>query len=89
MDETVRWSLTVSQETDRDIRARLGKANRRRGALSQLVERAVQKELFAQTVAAIRKRNANVPLRVIEREIEEAVRAVRASHKRTRRRRPV
>ena len=88
MDDTVRWSLTVSRETDRDIRSRLGKASRRKGALSQFVERAVRKELFAQLVARIRARNSNVPPQVIEREIEDAVRAVRSSRTSSRRRRP-
>jgi hypothetical protein len=87
MDETVRWSLTVSAETDREIRSRLGKAGRRRDALSQFVERAVQRQLLAQTIAAVRARNASVSRRVIGREIDEAVRAVRASRGRARSRR--
>ena len=87
MDETVRWSLTVSRETDRNIRTRLGRASQRKGALSQFVERAVRKEMLAQTIAVIRARNAKVPRAVIEREIEEALSAVRAERARARRRR--
>lgn len=87
MEETVRWSLTVSRETDRDIRSRLGKERARKGALSQFVERAVRKELLAQLISRIHARNAKVPRRVLEREINEAVSAVRSSRARTRRRR--
>ncbi len=87
MDETVRWSLTVSRETDRDIRSRLGKGRARKGALSQFVERAVRKELLAQLIARVRARNVRVSPRVIEREIDEAVRVARASRVRSRQRR--
>lgn len=88
MDETVRWSLTVSRETDRDTRARLGKTSRRKAVLSRFVERAVRRELLAQTLARVRARNAKVPAKIIEREIDEAVRAVRSSLMRARGRRP-
>lgn len=87
MEETVRWSLTVSRETDRHARSNLGRASRQKGALSQFVERAVRKELLAQLIARIHAHNAKVPRRVMDREIDEAVRAVRSSRARTRRRR--
>jgi hypothetical protein len=87
MEETVRWSLIVSRETDRHARSNLGRASRRKEALSQFVERAVRKELLAQLIARIHARNAKVSRRVIEREIEEAVRAVRSTRARPRRRR--
>ena len=50
----------------------------KKGDLSKFIERAVKKEVFAQTVAAVQARNANVPDERIEQAIEDALREVRA-----------
>lgn len=78
MDDNVRWSLTVSRETDRGLRSLLSKEGRRRGALSRFVEEAVRKEMFARTLAKVRSRNAKVSFKTIEAEIAEAVSRVRS-----------
>jgi len=54
--------------SERELRTLIGYPN----------ERAVQKEVFAQTVAAVQARNANVPDERIEEAIEDALREVRA-----------
>jgi len=77
MEDTVRWSLKVSRETDRECKARLGSETRREDRLSRFVEQAVRKELFARTVALVRARNARASLREIEREVAEAISAAR------------
>ena len=71
------------------FRARAARGNVRRGLklLDKVDRSAVRKAQFAQTIARIHARNAGVPTRVIEREIEDAVRAVRSIRALPRRRR--
>ncbi len=45
MEDTVRWSLKVSRETDEALRAYLGQAGGRKGDLSKFVQEAVQRSL--------------------------------------------
>jgi hypothetical protein len=45
MEDTVRWSLKVSRETDRALRAHLGESGGRKGDLSRFVQEAVQARL--------------------------------------------
>lgn len=45
MDDTVRWSLKVSRETDEALRAHLGRAGGRKGDLSRFVQEAVRERL--------------------------------------------
>lgn len=77
MESTVRWSLKVSRETDIALRTHLAQSGLRKGDLSKFVEEAVQKEVFARTVAGIKQRNAGVSAAQIESSIEDALAAVR------------
>jgi len=77
-DELVRWTVKVSKDTDVSLRSFLAQRGLKKGDLSKFIERAVQKEVFAQTVAGVQARNANVPDEEIERAIEDALREVRA-----------
>jgi chaperonin GroEL (HSP60 family) len=77
-DELIRWTVKVSKDTDVSLRSFLAQRGLKKGDLSKFIERAVQKEVFAQTVAAVQARNANVPDEEIERAIEDALREVRA-----------
>ncbi len=77
-DELVRWTVKVSKDTDVSLRSFLAQRGLKKGDLSRFIERAVQKEVFAQTVAAAQARNANVPADRIEQAIEDALREVRA-----------
>lgn len=47
MEETVRWSLKVSRETDEALRAYLGRTGGRKGDLSKFVQEAVRDRLRA------------------------------------------
>jgi Ribbon-helix-helix domain len=78
MEEIVRWSVKVSKDTDVSLRSFLAQRGMKKGDLSKFIERAVQKEVFAQTVAEVQARNANVPDEQIEEAIEDALRQVRA-----------
>ena len=74
----VRWTVKVSRDTDVALRSFLAQRGLKKGGLSKFIERAVQKEVFAQTVAAVQARNAKVPPEEIEAAIEDALRQVRA-----------
>lgn len=45
MEDTVRWSLKVSRETDQALRAYLGQTGGRKGDLSKFVQEAVRAKL--------------------------------------------
>jgi hypothetical protein len=45
MEDSVRWSLKVSRETDEALRAYLGETGGRKGDLSKFVQEAVQARL--------------------------------------------
>lgn len=77
-DEIVRWTVKVSRNTDISLRSFLAQHGMKKGDLSKFIERAVQKEVFAQTVANVQARNADVPEAEIQGAIEDALRQVRA-----------
>ena len=51
-DELVRWTVKVSKGTDASLRSFLAQRGLKKGDLSKFIERAVQKEVFAQTVGS-------------------------------------
>jgi hypothetical protein len=76
-DETVRWTVKVSPETDRSLRSYLGQHGMRKGDLSKFIERAVQKEILAQTAADIKQRNTDLTAVQLQALIDEAVAGAR------------
>ena len=76
--EMIRWTVKVSKDTDVSLRTFLAQRGLKKGDLSKFIERAVQKEVFAQTVAAVQARNANVPDKDVQSAIDDALRQVRA-----------
>jgi len=77
-EEVVRWTVKVSRDTDVSLRTFLAQSGLKKGDLSKFIERAVQKEVFAQTVAGVQTRNAGVADNEIEGVIDDALRQVRA-----------
>jgi Ribbon-helix-helix domain len=77
---TVRWSLVVSRETDIALRTHLAQQGMRKGDLSRFVEEAVRWRVLDRTVDAARRRNRNANPAELDRLIDEAVTATRASH---------
>ena len=77
-DELIRWTVKVSKDTDVSLRTFLAQRGLKKGDLSKFIERAVQKEVFAQTVAAVQARNVKIPDKDIESAIDDALRQVRA-----------
>lgn len=81
MDTTIRWTVTVSQETDQSLRSFLSDHGIRDDDLSKFVERAVQKEILKQTAADVKRQNADFPGDDLQALINETVAAVRRKRK--------
>ena len=89
MEDSVRWSLTVSRQTDRKLRAYLGQAGSRNHGLSRFIELAVRdrlstrvpprkaraeaRERFAKALEEVRERTLALPQAQIEKLATEAV----------------
>ena len=76
--ETVRWTLTVSKETDIVLRTFLAQRGLKKGDLSKFVEDAVRWQVFNRTVQGVRERNVGVAPKEIEMAVDEALAAIRA-----------
>ena len=85
--ETTRVTITWSKETDLTLRSFLGSQGLKKGALSKFIEEAVRWRVFHQTVSAARERFADVPEDQLQKEIDDAVEAVRAERYRRREKR--
>jgi Ribbon-helix-helix domain len=77
-DSLVRWTVKVSKDTDVSLRSFLAQRGTKKGDLSKFIEQAVQKEVFAQTVADVEARNSKTPPKEIDAAINDALRQVRA-----------
>ncbi len=77
MEDSVRWSVKVSRETDLALRNYLGARGMRKGDLSKFIVQAVEDHLFHRTVADIKSRNASTNQVQLQSEIDQAVREVR------------
>jgi DNA topoisomerase IB len=77
MEDTIRWTVKVSPETDRSLRSFLGQHGMKKGDLSKFIERAVQKEILTRTAADVKQRNADLPGDQLQAWIDEAVASVR------------
>jgi ribbon-helix-helix protein len=78
MEETVRWNIKVSKETDLTLRTFLGAQGAKKGDLSKFIEEAVRWHVFHRTVQDIRERNAGTDPDELQRIIDGAVSEVRA-----------
>jgi hypothetical protein len=77
-EHAARWSLVVSEETDRALRAFLGSQGNKRGDMSRFVEEAVRWRMFDRTVQEVRARAAHLSDDDLQAIIDDAVTAVRA-----------
>lgn len=77
MENTARWTIKVSKDTDISLRTYLAQQGMKKGDLSKFIERAVQKEILAQTAADVKQRNIDLSEEELEALIDEAVSAVR------------
>ncbi len=78
MSEAIRWTITVSRETDLSLRSFLGAHGMKKGDLSKFVEKAVCWKILDQTAQEIKARNRDIPPEDLESIIDQAVRETRA-----------
>jgi hypothetical protein len=84
---TTRLTITWSKETDLTLRSFLGARGLKKGALSKFIEEAVRWRVFHQTVSAARERFTDIAPDQLQKEVDDAVEAVRAERYRRRARR--
>ena len=72
-----RWTITVSEQTDRSLRTHLEHHGMKKGAISRFVEEAVEDRLYRLTAAEVRARNAGATDDELVDLIDEAVRWAR------------
>jgi len=87
LEDNIRWTVKVSRDTDIALRSYLAQRGLRKGELSKFVERAVRKEVLAQTAAALKARNQDVPYARLQAIIDEALAQIRSQSGSRRRRR--
>jgi len=78
MEETIRWNIKVSKETDQALRTLLGSKGIKRVGRSKFIEDAVRIQVFHQTVREIKARNTDTDPEGLQAIIDEAVQEVRA-----------
>ena len=79
--DSVRWTITVSRETDLSLRRFLGAQGMKKGDLSRFVEEAVRWRVLDQTVEGLRQDNADVPAEELDALIEESLSEGRAERR--------
>ena len=75
---SIRWSLVVSEETDRSLRSYLARTGGRKGDLSRFVDRAVRQAIFWETLEAVWERNKHLPPEAAQALADRAVADARA-----------
>jgi len=78
MEDTVRWTVKVSRETDTALRSYLARQGTKKGDLSKFVEEAVRWRVLDRVVSEVKARNTGVPARKIQAAIDEVLAEVRA-----------
>ena len=87
MEDDIRWTVKVSRDTDISLRSFLAQRGLKKGELSRFIERAVRKEVLAQTAAALKARNQDLPYARLQAIIDESIARVRSEAGSRRRRR--
>jgi hypothetical protein len=77
MSDSVRWTLTISKDTDVTLRTFLARSGLKKGDLSKFVEDAVQWRLMKLNIAEARTRNAHLRPEEIEAAVDQALSEVR------------
>lgn len=76
-NDTTRWTVSVSKETDIAVRSFLAQRGLKKGDLSKFIEEAVRWRVLDQTITEVRNKFADLPSEELESLIDEAVSAVR------------
>lgn len=78
MEDTVRWTVKVSRDTDTVLRSYLAQRGMKKGDISKFVEEAVRWRVLDRVISEVKARNVGVPAKRIQAAIDEALAAVRA-----------
>jgi hypothetical protein len=81
MEDSVRWNIKVSKETDLAIRTFLVSRGMKKGDLAKFIEEAVRWRVFDRTVQDIKQHNADADPDELQSLIDGAVREVRAARR--------
>jgi hypothetical protein len=76
-DNTTRWTVTVSKDTDIAVRSLLAQRGLKKGDLSKFIEEAVKWRVFEQTLAETRAEFADLAPEALQELINEATEVVR------------
>jgi hypothetical protein len=79
-DDTTRWTVSVSKETDITVRSFLAQRGMKKGDLSKFIEEAVKWRVFDETLAEARDKFADLPPEALKSVIDEAVTATPQEH---------
>jgi len=77
-DDTTRWTVSVSKQTDISVRSFLAQRGMKKGDLSKFIEDAVKWRVFDQTLAEVRGKFADMSPQELESLIDDAVATARA-----------
>jgi hypothetical protein len=80
-DATIRWTVSVSRDTDIAVRSFLAQRGMKKGDLSKFIEDAVKWRVLDQTMAEARAGFADLAPDAVEALADEAVTAVRQTRK--------
>ena len=80
-DATIRWTVSVSRDTDIAVRSFLAQRGMKKGDLSKFIEDAVKWRVLDQTMAEARAGFADLPADAVEALADEAVAAGRRANK--------
>ena len=76
-DDTTRWTVSVSRDTDITVRSFLAQRGMKKGDLSKFIEDAVRWRVLDQTMAEARAGFADLPPDELQAMIDEAAEANR------------
>jgi hypothetical protein len=76
-DDTTRWTVSVSKDTDIAVRSFLAQRGMKKGDLSKFIEDAVRWRVLDQTVVEARSKFADMPPEELDALIDEAVAGTR------------
>lgn len=77
-----RWNLSIPDTTDRAVRTYLASTGRQDDDLSRIVDEAVRRHLFDQTVREVKGRNADLDQEMLRDLVDQETDAVRAGRSR-------
>jgi hypothetical protein len=76
-NDTIRWTVSVSRDTDITVRSFLAQRGMKKGDLSKFIEDAVKWRVLEQTMAEARSKFADLAPDALDALIDEAVTATR------------